>query len=190
MEEDEILQQPSLVLRKPEGDRVPQAGIDAVTLPIVPVLDRDLVREERDLEENASLRGEPEVFADGRAIEAELIGEPAVRDQGTDVREEGREQGMEATDVPDGVGEDDIALDDAVEVCGEEVGADRGVGLERSAGEAAGDEILAEPVDQVVVARGEGEGIIGPSEGAKPREVLVDSKSYLKDKERRKSKED
>ncbi len=41
-----------------------------------------------------------------------------------------------------------------------------------------------------IIDQMEGEGIIGPSEGAKPREVLVDSKSYLKDKERRKSRED
>jgi DNA segregation ATPase FtsK/SpoIIIE, S-DNA-T family len=41
-----------------------------------------------------------------------------------------------------------------------------------------------------IIDQMENEGIIGPSEGAKPREVLVDSKSYLKDKERRKSRED
>jgi DNA segregation ATPase FtsK/SpoIIIE, S-DNA-T family len=41
-----------------------------------------------------------------------------------------------------------------------------------------------------IIDQMEGEGIIGPSEGAKPREVLVDPKSYRQEQERRKAGED
>jgi DNA segregation ATPase FtsK/SpoIIIE-like protein len=36
----------------------------------------------------------------------------------------------------------------------------------------------------------EQDGIIGPSEGSKAREVLVDAKAYLRDKERTKERRD
>jgi hypothetical protein len=35
----------------------------------------------------------------------------------------------------------------------------------------------------------EGEGLIGPSEGAKPREILVDRKEFFKDKARQRAGE-
>jgi S-DNA-T family DNA segregation ATPase FtsK/SpoIIIE len=38
-----------------------------------------------------------------------------------------------------------------------------------------------------IIDQMEGEGLIGPSEGAKPREILVDRKEFFKDKARQRA---
>ncbi|MGB9893770.1 MAG: DNA translocase FtsK, partial [Candidatus Saccharicenans sp.] len=41
-----------------------------------------------------------------------------------------------------------------------------------------------------IIDQMEMEGIIGPPEGAKPREILVDPKNYFKEKQKSRSHED
>ncbi len=41
-----------------------------------------------------------------------------------------------------------------------------------------------------IIDQMENEGVLGHSEGSKPREILVDAKSYMKDKDRRRSRDD
>lgn len=173
VEEDEVLQEPPFVRRKTEGDRVSKTGVDAVALPFVPVLNTHLVGEDRHLEEDPGLRREPEVLADSGNVEAELFGEPAIREQCTDIREESREERAEPADIPDGVGEDDISLDNAVVVRREEVAAEGWVRLEDDAGKSAGLKVPAEPVAQVVARGNEGERVVRWRVAGKP-EVLCE----------------
>lgn len=154
---DQVLDTPAFIGRERERNGIPQPGIDAVDLPVVPRLHLQGVTEIPDLEEHPRHLGIADVLPDRRRLDPQHLYQLPVGVGRGDVGQEVGEEVGKRSLVAHIVHLDDIAVDDAVIVRPELIRLHALVFLLHGLRKTTLPEVLPEQVQNVVFSGGEGD---------------------------------